>query len=240
MRKNLPLIALVVCVLIASGAEARKKIRKPPKDMKTFMCKRGRLLFADDFSNGTLSDEWKILKGKWDIVGGALRGVELAEDDHAAVLKHDMTFRNLIVQFSFRFDGGKAMSFAFNNQNGHVCRLSITPNGFTVRKDKPRRESTEEGKNLDTCSVELEQGRWYTILLEMYEGQMLAYLNERYFALGEHEAIDVEKANFTLTVSGEGILFDDIRVWEALPNKRWKSTRKKFEYIRARMRAASR
>jgi hypothetical protein len=42
-------------------------------DMKPFMCSRGKLLFSDDFSEGPVSKNSRVVKGQWEIADGALR-----------------------------------------------------------------------------------------------------------------------------------------------------------------------
>jgi len=230
---SLALVLLLLVVGLSSHVSARSKRRKPPKDMETHMCERGELLFSDDFSGDEISESWRVLKGDWKIADGALRGVELAEDDHAAVILHEMEFKNMILQFSFKFEGGKVTGIAMNNKDGHVCRLSITANGFSIHKDRPRRESDEEAVTLDKVSVSFKPGEWYTILLEVYGNEMVAYLDKMHFVLGEHEKVGADKTCWTIPVAGEGICFDDIRVWDALPNKKWKKSKKKMTALRA-------
>jgi hypothetical protein len=237
-----------VCILVSFlailsvsllHADQPKKKRKPAKDMPTLMCERGKLLFSDDFSGEKLSEEWKVALGQWEIVDGALKGVELAKDDHAAVIRHPMEYKNLIAQFCVKFDGGKATSFSCNKTGvGHVCRVSINPTGFSVNKDRPTKESKEEAKVLDTVKVELKKGEWYTVLVEILDEEMVASVTtpdgrQTVTAFGEHSGVAQDKkTDFTFPVSGEAIYFDDVRVWEAQPTKKWKSTKKKLELQR--------
>jgi hypothetical protein len=207
--------------------------------MPTLMCERGELLFSDDFSGEKLSEDWKPALGKWEIMDGALKGTELEKDNHAAVMRRPMEYKNLVAQFCVMFAGGKATSFSCNKQGvGHVCRVSITPTGFSVCKDKPNKESTEEGKVLDTAKSEFKKGEWYTVLVEILDEEMVATVTapdgkHTMTAFGEDPKVAQDtKTDFALPVSGETIYFDDIRVWEAQPNKKWKTTKKKLEYIR--------
>ncbi len=171
------LLAPLLAALLASGlcAEPPTKKRKPVKDMPTLLCERGALLFSDDFSGEKLSEEWKPALGQWEIADGALKGAELAKDNHGAVLRRPIEYTNLVAQFCVMFDGGKGTSFACNKQGiGHVCRAAINPAGFSVHKDRPNKDSDEEAKLLDSAKFEFKRGEWYTELVEMLDEEMVA------------------------------------------------------------------
>ena len=242
MSKVLRAGLLVVLSLALFGgslrAEQPKKKHKPVKDMPTLLCERGEILFGDHFSGDKLSEEWKPALGQWEVVDGALKGVELEKDDHAAVIRHPMEYKNLVAQFSVMFDGGKATSFSCNKAGvGHVCRVSLNPTAFSVSKDRPTKESTEEGKVLDTQKLEFKKGEWYTVLVELLDEEMVASVTtpdgrRTVVAFGEHPGIAQDKTDFSLPVSGDAIYFEDLCVWEAQPNKKWKATKKKLELMR--------
>jgi len=228
----------ILCVSVLHAEQPKKK-RKPVKDMPTQMCERGELLFSDDFSGEKLSDAWKPAIGQWEIADGAMKGTELAKDNHAAVMRHPMEYKDLVAQFCVMFDGGKATSFSCNKTGvGHVCRVGISPTNFSVCRDKPNKESTEEGKVLDTAKFEFKKGEWYTVLVEVLDEEMVATVTapdgkHTMVAFGEDPKVAQDKkTDFALPASGEAIYFDDIRVWEAQPNKKWKTTKKKLEYTR--------
>ena len=48
-----------------------------------------------------------------------------------------MPFHNVVVEFSFRLDGAKSVSFSVNEVKGHVCRAVLSTKGLSVRKDAP-------------------------------------------------------------------------------------------------------
>jgi hypothetical protein len=186
-------------------------------DMKPLMCKRGKLLFSDDFSEGPVAKNWKVAKGQWEIADGALKGVELKADNHAAAVRHAMDFHDAIFQFSFKLDGARMTSFMLNKKGGHVCRVMINPSGFVVNKDgNPAKE--EKAVALATVKTPLNVGRWYTMLVEVQGSQILARIDDSHVGFGEHEGINVDKNDFGMPVAGDSASFRNIRVWEALPN----------------------
>lgn len=233
--------AILICAFaLGALADSSQKKQKPPKDMPTILCERGKLLFSDDFTDKDMSKNWKIACGHWVIVDGTLNGTELEQDNHAAVIRCPLEFRNIVAQFCIKFDGGNSANFTCNKSGlGHVCRMSLTPTGFSVNKVKPNKESTEVGRVLDTVKFEFKKGQWYTVLVEIFEEEIVASVDVKNVrpAFGEHPGVAMEKSEFTLSVSGGTVLFDEVRVWEAQPSKRWKSIKKKLEYTRRVMEA---
>ena len=57
---------------------------------------------------------------------------------------------------------------------------------------------------------------------------MLARIDDETVALGSHEALDVEKTNFGLIISGASASFKDLVIWEAQPNPGWTAARDKL------------
>ncbi len=191
-------------------------LQDPRPDLTARLAVRGKLLFSDDFSSGALGAEWKPLKGTWDVADGALRGKEKAEDKHAAVLKYLRPYRNLAVQFSFKFDGAKQASLSMDGK-GHVCRVVLTPKGFTLRKDGSADKSVK-AVDLGKGEIELKPGEWHTMLVEVVGDTLLAQVDDKVVVHGSNAGIDVDKASIGFPVAGEGIVIDDVRVWEATAN----------------------
>lgn len=204
------LLAVASLVIVALTARAQ-----PQADLPTRYAERGKQVLADDFAGPALAPEWKPLKGKWEVAGGAVKGTEKAEDQHAAVIRRDVVARDLVVQFSFRFDGGKSTALSFNDKKGHVCRVGITPAGFSVARDKPTRNSEEKQVQLDRQPVAVAPGEWHTMVVEIVGKTMVATLDGKTVAFGSHDAIDGEKTNIGFPVSGDGVSLKAVRVWEA-------------------------
>ncbi len=193
----------------------------------TLMCQRGKLLFADDFDK-PLGDAWRTAKGKWVVAGGAIQGSELKSDMHGAVTRHVMKLHDAVIQYSFKLEGARVTTFSLNDAKGHCCRVLINRAGFSVRKDDHDHEGPDQAVNLQTVKTPLQDGQWYTLVIELNGPEMLARLDGKQVGYGSHEAIDVEKTNFGLTVGGESASFKDLRVWEATVKTNWSATKAKF------------
>ncbi|NOZ21331.1 MAG: hypothetical protein GXP25_09610 [Planctomycetes bacterium] len=243
VRMILPL-ALALALAMGYGdawAKSKKKKRKPPKDIPTLMTTRGDLLVQEEFGGDAIPEQWKALIGKWEIEDGALKGTEQAADDHGAVSRIEIDCTDVIVQFSFMLKGARGTSLSFNNKDGHVCRASFNPGGFSVSKDRPRKDSEEKGERIDTVKFEFKEGRWYDVCVEILEKGMVASIGGdkkmMFVAFGENDGVGKPKTNFGFTVGGvdQSVYFDNVRVWKSKPNKKWKKTKKKLEKIRMMM-----
>jgi hypothetical protein len=199
-----------------------------PIEIKTVVTERGKQLLNDDFGK-PLAKQWKPGKGKWEIVDDALKGVEVKDDMHAASLRRPIPFHDAVVQYSFKLDGAKTTTFSINAAKGHICRVIVKPNGFTVQKDdQDGKDGPDKAMALDTCSVDVKPGEWHTLLIELQGKEMLARLDDKHVAFGAHDTFDVDKTSVGLTVSGDSVSFKDLKIWEASANKEWETTKAKL------------
>ncbi len=211
---SLPLLLAVFAALSATPLSAADK-----DTPATLMTERGKLLVSDDFTGSALASEWRAAKGKWEVAEGIVRGAELKEDMHAAVIRRKVEFHDAVFQFSFRLSGAKATSLSLNDSKGHVCRVVINPSGFTVVKDKSKKDSADKPAQLDIQRVTITPETWHTMVVEVSGKRMLARLDNGPTAYGEHEGIDVDKADIGFTVGGQSTSFRNLRVWAATAKK---------------------
>jgi hypothetical protein len=188
-------------------------------DAKLLMTERGKALFTDDL-NQPLGEKWKTAKGDWKITEGVLSGTERKDDMHNAAARHPVSFEDGIVQVSFRLDGAKAFHLSINDATGHVGRVSIDEKGFSLRKDKHDKNSTDAGMLIERRKLDIEKGKWYVLSLEMCGDEWVARVGNE-TALGSNMQFKGKKANLGLIVTGDGASFKDLRVWEATPAKDW-------------------
>jgi hypothetical protein len=158
------------------------------------------------------------------VVDGALRGKELAADNHAAVLKRAIPAKDVVMQLSFRFDGAKQASVSFDGK-GHVCRVVLTPTGFTIRRDVAK---GEKPVTLGKGAADFKPGEWHRLLIEIRGDEFLAQVDDKVWAVGQNEGIAADKSTFGFPVAGESFSVDSIRIWEALPNPAWPDEKSKL------------
>jgi hypothetical protein len=217
-------LAVVGCFFV--GAQLTRAADAPP-EVKTLMADKGKTLTTDSFAT-EMSPDWKVAKGTWAIVDGALKGTEKAEDMHAAVLRRELKTHNLIAHYSFRFDGGKSTSFSLNDPKGHVCRVAITPAGFGLNKDKAGKTSTDKPASLDKVAMPFKAGEWYSITIELCGKDFVASVDDAHVAIGSHDGLDVDKTVVSFPVSGDGVSIKDLTIWEATQKSDWEQTKAKL------------
>jgi len=196
-------------------------------EIRTLMTIKGKELMADNFSSATLDGRWKTAKGKWAIKDGVLHGTEVAADMHAASIRTDLAHTDAIYQFDFRFDQGKVIHLSINGAKGHICRVTISPNGFVLKKDGSKQDAADKPVVLDSCRFAFEHGKTYTMVVEVLGSEVLARLDDKQYGLGGDQKLKSAKTNFGFPISGEGSI-DNLKVWEAKPNSDWPKIREKL------------
>lgn len=214
------LAAVVVLIATSAGVFAADKAEAP----KTIMAQPGKLIFADDFASG-LKTTYRTAKGTWTIADGVLKATELKDDHHAASMRHELDFTDAVFQYDFKLADGKATHLSLNDKKGHVCRVTITPRGFTLRRDKPSKKSDEKAVTLDTVQQTFTPGKWYTMTVEIVGEEMVAHVDDQHVGYGRHAGVAVPKSNFGLPSSGEATYFDNLRIWQATAKSDWPAKR---------------
>jgi hypothetical protein len=227
MKRALVLSLFACAAGLCSAADpAAPAASAPPV---TQMLVPGKVIL-DEPLNAAFGKEWKVGKGEWKPVDGALRGAELAADMHGAVARRDLTMKDTVIAVSFKLDGAKVVSLSFNGAKGHISRVRVTPTGVSVQKDdQDGKNGPDKGAVLDTASASVKPGEWHNLVVELRGADILATLDGKHTAFGSHEAIAKERTNFGLTVAGETASWKGLKVWEASgPAKDWDETKKKL------------
>lgn len=206
-------------------------------DPKTLMTERGKMLFSEDFAKPIQKAKmekskaptagWRVAKGKWENLDGALKGTEIKADMHGAVARYPLEFKDVIIQYDVRVDGCKMTTLSINDAKEHVCRVLINKDGFTAQKDDHDHAGPDKAVKFGTAKMDIKPGEWKTVVMELKGKEMVAHIDGKAVA-GADDMIDVSKANFGFTVSGESASFRNLKVWEALPNDGWSKTKSKL------------
>ncbi len=178
----------------------------------------GPLLFQDNFNEATLPRTWRDNKGNWTVETGAIRGTEIPAESHPALAVHDMALRDFIIELKFQLDGSDGLWLMINKAGPeHNCRILIRPNLLGVYRTTGIGPTTSNTA-LGTKRVTLDRKRWYTMLVEVVGNQMVAQLDNGDTARGTASSgIDVDHTTLGLVVDNGSALFDDVRVWTAVP-----------------------
>ncbi|MEM9645656.1 MAG: family 16 glycoside hydrolase [Planctomycetota bacterium] len=201
-------------------------------------------IFKDDFEGrDSLGDGYVVGPGMdsaWRVVDGVLLGKQV-RDDHGSVMRKQLDFQDIVIEFKFRFSGGSRFNFVIDDKQeksvhaGHICRVSISPKKLTIGDDKTgtmnlevraRRKDTnlspekreELAKFLEqkqaSAPTDLRQGKWYHMRVSIHGDRMDANLDGKLVASLRSPGIaHPTKTQFGMTVNGSTIDFDDLKVF---------------------------
>lgn len=226
-RSFLPLV--ITTVLCASITAAEDKV-----------------IFSDSYSdreaigpNYVSSSEWV---GDWTVVDGVLVGKQL-NPGHGATIRMLRNFRNLNVEFDFRFNGGTRWNFVVDDHNdksvhaGHICRLSISPHSIKVADDKTGSmdlniRTQRQNENLSAAQknelnafletkqanakLNLKKGDWYKLRVVIDGDLMAAYIDgKKVTSLRSPGIAHPTKTKFGFTVNGSTTEFDNLKIFSS-------------------------
>jgi hypothetical protein len=165
---------------------------------------------------------------------------------HAAVYGLELPTKDSVVEVRIRFEGNTMMDVEFDDRKftgshyGHLCRAQVYLDHIQImderdgtqsnqlielRKDAEKNKA-EIGKLVSShvanfpLATKLEQGKWYTLVVETVGEQMRVTIDGTPVAYFKSPGIGHEtKSKIELGVAGKSGLFDDIKVWNASPAK---------------------
>ena len=155
------------------------------------------------------------VKGEWKIVDSCVAGKELAADNHAAVLTYQQKNRNSIVRFSFRIDGTTTgFHFSLNHAGGHLFRVIVAPQTVTISLDKDKKDATSRARVLAKTTGNFEQGRWYTMQVEMMGDHIFVQTDNGLTVKASHPTLNTDKPNYRFVMKCETLSIDDLQIWQ--------------------------
>ncbi len=225
--------------LLLTGAAALDA-DESKSDLAPVISRPGELVFEDDFDKTEIRPEWKPLHGtRWTIVGGKLQGEPSTKEYRQAQIakgnrRHSggtpssrllVPGGDCIVLLRFKLTnglGGAHFGFndgSFKSGTGHVCRFTATTRkGLTLQKDKNAKLSGDADETLAANEFNLKPDTWYWMMLEVLGDQIAAQVSGGPVLKARHPRIDLPKDQINLPTRGGGvILYDHVRVWNALP-----------------------
>jgi hypothetical protein len=227
MRIPFTLAFIVAAGLLmpAAGQDKKADPKKKPSEPKTWMCKKGDLLWEEKWEGSELSKEWYKGKGNWQVESGSLKGAELPADAHHAYTSRKVTEANAVIQFSFKLDGAKWMGGFFDGKE-HVSALSLNPDSFNIKRMSgigPTSKSTE----IDSTKAKLGDGAWHTVVWEIYGDEMVATIDDLQMVLAKADGLSSDRSHLELnTGGGQWAQFKDVKVWKAELDEKWASVKR--------------
>jgi hypothetical protein len=161
---------------------------------------------------------------------------------HAAVHGLDVPTRDCVVEVKIRFEGATMIDVEFDDRKytgshyGHICRAQVRLTGVTLiderdgtmkndvvemRKDpakKPEIAKLLAGRTA-AFPTKLEPDRWCSLVVEVAGDAMRVTLDGKPAGYLKSSGIGhATKSKIELGVAGKDGLFDDIKVWDAVPS----------------------
>lgn len=131
-------LAAVVGLGVVGGsvwaAGPAKNNKGPVVEVKDgVLARTGKVLFEDNFQRGDMKPKWRVGKGSFVIKDGVVTATENPDDKHAAYayLQPNFVFKDIVVEFSVKIDGGKACHLMINDNKyqgshaGHILKASV-------------------------------------------------------------------------------------------------------------------
>jgi hypothetical protein len=188
-------------------------------DPATFTVRRGRLLFSDDFSSGSFRPAWQVVGGTWSVVDQRLAGSQPAGEADPNIGRA-MAVDRVVIQFAFALRGTGRAGVRLNHRDPanpqHLVNVVAAPASVTL-SEMSGWGGTTRSRRLAGAPVKLELGRWYTGVLEVYDSAVAFGIDGTMLVSGMTvDQSATPRNHFVLQALGDGVLYDDVRVWEAL------------------------
>lgn len=201
-----------------------KKAKKPAPEPKTWLLKKGALLWEEKFEGGAWAKEWRKGQGSWAVESDALKGAELPADKHHAYIQRNIPATDVIIQFSFKLDGAGWLGAFFDGKE-HVAALTLDAEGIRIAKMSGI-GPTSKRTDVDKTSMKLKDGAWHTAVWEFHGDEMVCTVDDKEMALAKPEGLSLERKHLELnTAGGASALFKDVKVWKGEPDEKWAQKR---------------
>ena len=172
-------------------------------------------VLRDEFTSPKLGAEWRVIKGSWEVRDGALHGVQLPAENHAAVLRRELPLHDFIAEFQFKFEAGKAVKLVLNKDTVHIATVAFWPGMLTIDK-QPERNSGKQIRRLDSQKVSLSADEWHSASVEVIGNNILAVVDHHLCVLGSDEGLDIDKTDFDFAAN-ESATLKNIKFHKATP-----------------------
>lgn len=221
----------------------------------------GKVLFEDDFARAEMPPKWRLGKGFWEVHEGVVVAAENPDDNHGAYAYAEprFTYKDIVAEFSFKFDGSKSCHFMMEDSNykeahaGHIIRATITPTTANLadskfgsmkndifEKMKDPQTSPSEKKQIQagikdksaTFRIALDPDPWHVARVEVVGEEMLLSVDNQPVAYLKSAGVDHPTKNMVgFTIGGKSTQIDNMKVWEATPRSDWGQNRSAVEAV---------
>lgn len=179
----------------------------------------GKVIYESKLDSA-LGAPWKTAKGSWEAVDGVLRGSEKPEDKHGAVTRLPNKLPDFVIEYEFKFAGGKSTSLSINAVKDHMARVMITPNSVTVQRDDNDHDGPDKAIVFARFPADFQPGTWHKVRMEMVGDTMLGQV-DNLTAWGSNDLFKQDRMAPGFTVGGQSVDFRNLKISEATLNPDW-------------------
>ena len=214
----------LLCLLLLPVSAQDKKPKKAPPEPKTWMLKKGELLWEEKFEGGAYAKDWRKGQGSWAVESDALKGAEVPADKHHAYIQRNIAAPDAVIQFSFKLEGAGWLGAFFDGKE-HVAAVTFDENGIRIGKMSGI-GPTSKRTDVDSTKMKLKDGAWHTMVWEFKGDEMVCTVDDQQMALAKAEGMSMERTHLELnTAGGASALFKDVKVWKGEPDEKWAQKR---------------
>lgn len=192
------------------------------KGPSLFMGNPTKVVSSDDFESGSVADRWGF-RAFYAVEDGVLKRTSYQKEEAARCFLKDISFRDVVIRFDFRFDGAKEIRLMTGGGGGYNTVTQICPSYFQINTAKRKNEFNPSSQG--ECRINFKRGDWYTMTIEFSGDEVVAHVNEDCFVLGRHPIIDSERTYLAFQVAGGSASFDNFSMWKSKAKASWESER---------------
>ncbi|MEW6356145.1 MAG: hypothetical protein AB1696_07475 [Planctomycetota bacterium] len=218
MKRVMTIVGLSVALLLSASMIAEAQSKKKGKEPELAICKRGNLIFEDDFSGKEV--EWNVTGGEWKIEKNSLvtrsKGT-VANKDYPSICRPFAEVPNVVFEFRvlLPMKGSFGVYGKEGGSNAQNPGASFSPNTRTV-------SITYWAPHVDLAKGPLvyAKPRWLDVIFELYTNKYALTVDGKTMRGEVPPGEGIQRNTFLLTVpnpNGELFAIDDVKVYEALP-----------------------
>jgi len=194
------------------------------------MLKATKLVIDDPLTEETWNKHWKRAMGFWKWEGDSIKGIEDPKQNHHAGAGRIESMQSAIIEVEFRFDDSKKLQFGTDyltkEKKEHLLRVSIDPNGVSVRAGKGWGKTTSMKPVGKKIKMKFVPGKWYKGKVEFHKQDIVVHINDKFIFYGAALINqDVEKNRVALTAKGTAS-FRNVKMWHGELKGDWEKAKK--------------
>ncbi|MEW6357846.1 MAG: hypothetical protein AB1696_16045 [Planctomycetota bacterium] len=221
MKRVMTVVGLSVAMILSASMIAEAQRKKKDKEPDLAICKRGNLIFEDDFSKKELKWSFDQLKCKWEIVKGSMATKSFGQPADVQVMVPISPVKDFVFDCKVWVPKSSQVFFWIGSIGGITRPYgSISQHGTLLTASIVTYESGIGVKRQTESSISYSKPGWLNVTFEKLGPAHSLTVGGKRVTLNLPEADETEKSNMTVThlkKNSDLFAIDDVKVYEALP-----------------------